>query len=343
MADYPISKIQYGSDGYPLRDAKAQAVLPELVNDGSKNLIELYDYSYYESDVGVYVDSDYLMNLVCRGTCLRDIYIPLRDIWIEAGTYALSGVPETTTSSTYFLSIEGLNGATGGGIDYGSGTSFTVGGGKYRIYLRVKQGIDMTGKIIKPMLCLLSEWDISHDYEPYSVANAPLSKNYIESVDSRAKNKLNLTLNEMMSLNSSGITWNNRACTINGITFTVNPDMSITADGTLSSDRALFWIFQYRKNIYGNLWLSGCPSGGGENTYQLIIEQASSPYSNIAADAGNGAIVRNNANSLTHAYIVIKASVSKLTFKPMICTKEDMYISNTYKPYGDTNYVFVSE
>ena len=193
------------------------AVLPELVNDGAKNAINVYGYTYYASDVGVHVDANAASELECSGTCLRDIYIALKDIQLVAGKYVLSGIQESTTANSYFLSIEGRNGATGAAIDYGTGSEFTAGGGEYRIYLRIKQGIDMSGKIIKPMICTKAEWDISQSFVPYGMTNAELTSSLPDIVDSGAKNMIKFY----------------RTATAGGGTATINPNgYSVTISGS---------------------------------------------------------------------------------------------------------------
>lgn len=157
-------------------------------------------------------------------------------------------------------------------------------------------------------------------------------KELIELVDNGAKNELLLTLDEFKSQNTSG-TWSGDAYTINGITFTVNDDMTVTVNGTLTGERALFRLFFDRPNIWGGKFLTGCPSGGSVYDYGINFEQSVSPWSSIAQDYGNGNIISNNTSTNIYGYIVIKKSVSNLTFKPMICSKAAWDVSQKYVPY----------
>jgi len=123
--------------------------------------------------------------------------------------------------------------------------------------------------------------------------------------------------------------------TINGVTFTVNSDGTVTANGTATSDAAfLYWD----KNTFGgkclqpgSYILNGCPSGGGNSTYRI----ASNGFSGWA-DIGNGS---NNtiveAMNQTNIVIVVSSgtTVSNLVFKPMIrlATETDA----TFAPYSN--------
>ena len=222
--------------------------LAEIIDNGAKNAINLYGYTYYASDVGVHVDANASMELECSGTCLRDIYVAIKDIQLTAGKYVISGIQGSTTANTYFLSIEGRNGATGAAIDYGAGAEFTAGGGEYRVYLRIKQGIDMDNIKIKPMICTSADWAISHGYAPYALSNPVLSPAVIKSVNEGAKNKMPYTLASLKSINTAG-TWNGNEYEHNGVKFTVNPDLSITANGTISGQSANALLYTYSRQI----------------------------------------------------------------------------------------------
>lgn len=159
-----------------------------------------------------------------------------------------------------------------------------------------------------------------------------------ELVDAGAKNKLPLTLSEMQAQNTGG-TWSGNAYTYNGITFTVNSDMSITVIGTLTGDRSLFRLFYNRPNSWGGQILSGCPIGGGSSTWQLIAEQNAAPWGNIATDRGSGAIISTNTATNIYCYItIVSTSPVNLTFKPMICTSADWAVSQEYVPYCPSLY-----
>lgn len=133
--------------------------------------------------------------------------------------------------------------------------------------------------------------------------------------------------------------------TINGVTFTVNDDGTVTANGTNSSttSSATFVIVPYQeadKIPNGSYRLTGCPSSGSSTTYDLrwyLYSPGKSAY-----DTGSGAVIEKNgiATGSGGIAIVVKArqTVNNVVFKPMICTLEDYAISSEYVPYARSNY-----
>lgn len=131
--------------------------------------------------------------------------------------------------------------------------------------------------------------------------------------------------------------------TINGITFTVNDDHSITANGTATA-QANAYIYgvedisdsnlkPYQNGIKQTDILSGCPSNGSENTYLLIAGSLSARY---GTDTGNGAELTNFSSDGIRIIIRIArgVTVNNLVFKPMI---RDASSSATFVPYAKSN------
>ena len=99
---------------------------------------------------------------------------------------------------------------------------------------------------------------------------------------------------------------------IAGITYTVNSDGTITANGT-ATGRSEFVLSANKSDwASGNYVLSGCPSGGSADTYFL---QTINGFS----DTGSGLKV-NNTSELKRISIIIKkgTTVSNLVFKPQL-------------------------
>lgn len=122
--------------------------------------------------------------------------------------------------------------------------------------------------------------------------------------------------------------------TINGVTFTINSDKSITCNGTATAN-TIFRIIQvpdFPDNE--DMLLTGCPVGGSSSTYQL---QYSNNRDKAFQDMGNGIVIQKmdyNTYPNTYAQIrIVKGyTCNNLTFYPMIrlATIED----DTYEPYG---------
>lgn len=120
----------------------------------------------------------------------------------------------------------------------------------------------------------------------------------------------------------------------NGITFTVNTDGSVTANGTAT---AAAWL-QIHTNLTtdGDCSMSGCPAGGGSATYS--IQTSSSPT--VSADYGSGTTF--NKTQAYNVFIVIRSGVTanNLTFYPQIeagssATSFEPYVGGTASPNPD--------
>ena len=130
--------------------------------------------------------------------------------------------------------------------------------------------------------------------------------------------------------------------TINGVTFTVNSDGSVTCTGTSTSKYySLFRIPCYL--VSGNYTISGCPVGGGSRKYRADIRI--SPNGEMVggdADNGAGATIPIDESGRYDYVIRIQGgyTVDDVTFKPMI-RKADIE-DDTYEPYIENTEVDVT-
>ena len=150
-----------------------------------------------------------------------------------------------------------------------------------------------------------------------------------ELIDGTAKNRLPITsVDSLKQLNTYG-TWENNVYThSSGVVFTVNDDMSITANGTASGANAVFILsmpggFSIEA---GNWILSGCPSGGSTSTYNITLAGTTS-------DTGTTGSFTSCSKVLVRIYVINGTSISNAVFRPMVCSKAAWDISQTYKPY----------
>ena len=125
--------------------------------------------------------------------------------------------------------------------------------------------------------------------------------------------------------------------TENGITFTDIGDGTIKVNGTASANTYFYLTTNnddtYKKYNGKKLTISGCPSGGGNNTYQIGFHNDN--FSIGTADNGNGGTFTGGDVRYNQAYIRINSGVTcdNLIFKPQLelGTKK-----NSYTPYGTT-------
>lgn len=148
----------------------------------------------------------------------------------------------------------------------------------------------------------------------------------VELVDGGAKNLLKIMASSQ---------------TIKGVTFTVNDDQTVTVNGTNNGTGPATFIIVSNAQATtipdGKYILSGCPAGGGIS-YDLrwyLYSPGKSAY-----DVGAGSLVEKSGNTTdSNIAIVVKEgrTANNLVFKPMICSKADWDISQSYQPYAPSN------
>ena len=178
--------------------------------------------------------------------------------------------------------------------------------------INVRYDVGELNEIITPML-LKGTYNEQQLYEAYGVSPSPDYPSEIESVGYK-----NLLLN------------NETNQTINGITFTVNEDGTVVANGTASENATL--VLNSGRTWFtdtGDFILNGSPNGASGNTYYLRFGGT-----NIYSDYGDGVkITENDASAYRYCQITIQAgiTVNNLVFKPMITKGEK---EHSYIPYG---------
>ena len=127
------------------------------------------------------------------------------------------------------------------------------------------------------------------------------------------------------------------SATVNGITFTVNDDGTVTANGTATAI-AVLYIANGTWDSPKDIILSGCPNGGSVDTYALEL----AIYAQY--DTGNGLEKSGVTVYNTRIRIASGYTANNLVFKPMI-TVADMPNSDYdhYVPYAMTNQQLTSE
>lgn len=133
--------------------------------------------------------------------------------------------------------------------------------------------------------------------------------------------------------------------TINGVTFTINEDKSVTLNGTATNNIITNLITgKYDDNNatnpliipenITNYRLSGCPSGGSWSTYKLDIYAEDNEL--IATDLGEGANIQKESDTilnLLRVRIIVYAGavLNNVTFYPMIIHGTE---NKPYEQYG---------
>ena len=115
----------------------------------------------------------------------------------------------------------------------------------------------------------------------------------------------------------------------NGITFVLNSDGTIVANGTATAT-CYVYCSEVSRLSAGTYRVTGCPSGGSSNL-RIIVKLDSNSGTEIASDTGNGSTFSITSESTIFTYVRIASgqSVSNLVFKPMLTTD----LSATYADF----------
>ena len=116
-----------------------------------------------------------------------------------------------------------------------------------------------------------------------------------------------------------------------GVSWVLNNDGTITANGTATDD-SWFDLDTDLKLLGGKYTLTGCPSGGSSSKYEIIVWDGISVI--FGRDYGSGATFSVKESDILTVRCIVRsgATVNNLTFKPML-RKADI-ADNTYVPYG---------
>lgn len=130
--------------------------------------------------------------------------------------------------------------------------------------------------------------------------------------------------------------YSGQTATINGVTWTVNNDGTVTANGTATAN-SFFYIIPNNSNIVYSekpTMLTGCPAGGSETTYELQTVQVGNATHH---DYGNGV---EQYGGYSYRYVVLTVrngyTASNLTFSPMVCDKDKYDLSPEFQAYTPT-------
>ena len=227
----------------------------ELIKDTvgwtNKNELEIYSPSNQTHGVTATITNDRRVSLT--GTADTAHVLSIGDFDCKANVkYILSGCPSGggTESSNYWLDAyivatsTIVNKDTGNGCELLFNADTTV-----RIRIRIPNGLNTAGMVFSPMIRKAEILDST--FEPYRGTTA-------------------FPRDEQRVLSAKNLCPKANFIITNGITFTVDNDGVVTANGTSSSSDAICKI-PIPSNLEGNFYFSGCPSGGGSNLYDVYM------------------------------------------------------------------------
>lgn len=297
-------------------EAEDRNALIEQVDSGAKNQLKLTGTDYNPNMVLISWDYDN-GSVTVTGTSATTAVVYIRlGTWVapEDGEYYL--VVDGITSTANILVYDDGNWATynSPGQSKSPLARWTKGTSR-NIFLRIDSGVVVGTITVRPMICTKADFDVSQKFVPYSLPNTTITPALIEQVDAGAKNILRAK---------------NGSTTSVGVTFTLNSDGSITANGTATGQDAVYTI-EDSLSLDSNksYWLSTGVTGASASTY--FIDTYHQSWTNRVVYYTNGEL----SNNVVRVRIIIHSgtTVNNVTFRPMICTKDDWNVSQKYVPY----------
>ena len=320
---YELNKVAFSGSYDDLTD-KPDYLFSNLVDNGVKNMIDWSEFGS-RNDGGVsYVYSGGA--IVVNGTKgSNESYIGIKGGTLQPNSNYTIYVTATGTP-TPFVRISGYDGVSSYTLCDTStdGSCITFNSGNYpqyliRIHVGGSSGDSVNGSIT-PMLCRSELYDASDTYQTYAQPNSTLTAALKNRTDDSHKNLLQ---------------YRSKFLSVNGITVVVNPDRTVTVNGTAEAD-SFFYIDKSFKLLNEDCILSGCPAGGSISTYQLDILDGDGSYVTEAVDTGNGAMIRRQSFAYSTGMVRIRIAngytATNLVFSPMICRRTDNAMSSHYQP-----------
>lgn len=228
-------------------------------------------------------------------------------------SYTLSSnVPQTETASLYF---NGSSTASNGVYDGKARTTKTDDAGN--LYISIRHSSTGTSSIALydavlngTYWIMLNEGDTALPYEPYTNKVATPNSSYpqpIESVgDDGSVDVLVFKKNYIQSTAKNLSKY--------GVNFVVNDDKSITVNGTATG--TVIFEVSYNMIPKGDYYISGGCDGGSNTTYQMTLTGPATKY--VISSNAYDFKVTEAQKARVRIYVYSGATVSNLTFKPMI-------------------------
>lgn len=119
--------------------------------------------------------------------------------------------------------------------------------------------------------------------------------------------------------------------TLDGVTYTVNADRSITITSDGTNTQSQLYLTQNATLPAGDYILSGC-TGGSSTAYDLRVKVGDT----VSHNYDNGTPFTADGSQIEASIVVMAAQTLNITISPMICTADDYAASPDYAPYVPT-------
>jgi hypothetical protein len=195
---------------------------------------------------------------------------------------------------------------------------------KYRVNINSNNGVTFSNLTIKPMIRLASIEDDT--YQPYAMTNQQLTQDTTALLD-------NAEVNGAVNMLPNNATTQ----VINGVTFTVNLDKTVTVSGTqTSSPLGLLLNTDFSNLENGKTYKVTGSNGTSGRTEVLEIRDETAGTNIVEQEAGVAAEFTYNSSHTYKASITLRnnGTTHSTTFKPMITVPS---YNGDYVPYAKSN------
>lgn len=263
--------------------------------------------------------------ITLNGTSSSEQYIIVyRDVPLDAGTYTISvyGLNKSASTNTDRLYISFAGNIPCDNVRVNEPQTFTLDQDSViSITAVIAEGSSYNNKTIETQI---ESGSTATSYEPYTGGKATPSPEYPQELTSvetptvtvYGKNLIRHALSPGQHI-------------VHGITFTVNQDKTVVANGTATNVATISFE---KFDIVRPIRLTGCPLGGDTQTYRMTIDcYVDDVYKRSRFDLGEGCIIRPSDADYIRINIFINTgvTVNSLLFKPMITVEE---FDTVYEP-----------
>ena len=284
--------------GGNLNIADGVSTIVKTIEGSTVKCDNLIPYPYYDTTKtvnGVTFTDNGDGSITVNGTATENAIFNLKTITVQIGSnYFLSGCPSTGSTTTYIVyAADGVYGYA----DAGAGKLINPASTNLSLSVLVYAGATLSNVVFRPML---NAGTTALPYQPYFKG---LKNASFEKIVSTGKNLVPYPYEKSTK-------------TENGITFTVNSDGSITANGTTTVNPSIFNLAKISLKA-GTYALRSFANVENAGVCQFYIDIPSEPNDRT----GNGVtftlqddIVNKNVNIIVNP----NQTVNNLIFKPML-------------------------
>jgi len=273
------------------------------------------------------VNSD--RSITVNGTATDDLEYNIADFEIENGDYIFNGYPngDLPDDPEFDFMCNGHSGCA-------DGSTIQIRHNNASVYIYMEEGSTASNLVFYPMLRPISRTDDT--YVPYAKTNRQLTED-MANIASESE-----AISDIVNVLGAKNLLPNIATTqiVNGVTFTVNSDGSVTANGTSTALAVLSLegFSGYRADAYKSTnTFSGCADGSTDSYYMYMdySDDGSSYSGSIILTDGEITIPQHSYYSAVCIAVKSGITLTNKTFYPMI--RPANIADDTYVPYAMTN------